>query len=494
VRDVNCPPVIFRTSDINAKTGEMVRVYIRSYDPDGDTVIPTLSVVCTLPGHTFTSSGNGTAVFRWQAIYESGSYPVTFYASDGIVTDSFTLHININMTGNVTIIGTIPGSNIYVTPNGSYKGEFIGTDTSRLSVAPGIYHFEVNKSGYRSERFAVRAFADSSVVKICTLRQAIPLMTSLQDTSFLSQIQNASHSPCAFADLNSDGYLDYTVLNTTGIKVYPGLDSTGIKFNSKPYDLPDSVPAGSIFYYGFIDWNNDKSIDCIYSDLSGNIIVANFRTGTFEPVVSVPGGKLYFSVLDVNNDNKKDLVVHNEGYGLSVYLNQGTDNSPAFTSSYLLSITSGQTPATLHGPLSFIDIDGNSTLELLIKNERTPALFKINSTFNEISYIEDLNCAGKRIISDTLTIFQIGSPSSLPHIILSTAANTMLFRTHLLGDVNNDSKVDIRDISKISRLWELTDTDPSWDPECNLKLSASGQERIDIRDISSVSKSWELQQ
>jgi VWFA-related protein len=494
VRDVNCPPVIFRTSDVNAKTGEMVRIYVRAYDPDGDTVIPTLSAGCTLPGYSFTNSGNGTGVFRWQVSYESGSYPVTFYASDGFETDSFTMHININMTGYVTIISTTSGSYIFSTPCGPFTGEFLGIDSARLGVAPGIYHFEVSKTGYRSERFAVKVSADSSVVKVCTLKTSIPLMTSLVDTMFLAQAQSQYHSASVFTDLNNDGYLDFTVLSPTGIKVFPGLDSSGIKFNSKSYDFQDSIPAASIFHYGFVDWNNDKSLDCIYSDLSGNIIVANFRSGTFESVVSVPGGKLYLSVLDVNNDHKKDLIIHNEGYGLSVYLNQGTDNSPVFTSSYQLAITSGQTPAMLHGPCTFIDIDGDGNLELLIRNVTIPSIFKMNSNFTEMSYIEDLNCAGKRISSDSLQICQIGSPSAMPHIILRTATQSILLNTHLLGDVNYDNKVDIRDISKISRLWEITDTDPSWDPQCNLRLSTSGQEKIDIRDISQAGKCWELQQ
>lgn len=494
VRDVNCPPVIFRTSDINAKAGEMVRIPVKSYDPDGDTIIPTLSVGCALPGHTFTSSGNGSGTFRWQAVHEPGSYPVTFYASDGIAADSFTMHININKTGNVKILSTTSGGTIHVMPEGCHKGEFLGTDSVSMSMAPGIYHFEVHKNGYLSKRFPVKVVADSSVTKMCKLESSIPLMTLLLDTSFIAQDRSLSHSPCSFSDVNYDGYIDYTVLSDSGIKVFPGLDSTGRRFNSTHYNLEDSIPAKSIFHYAFTDWNNDKYLDCIYSDRSGTIIVANFRTGTFERVISVPNGKLYFSVFDVNNDNNKDIVVHNEGLGISVYLNQGTDIAPIFTTSNPVAITSGQSPALLHGPLTFIDIDGNSTLELLIKNEHTPAFFRINSTFTEISYIEDLNCAGKRITSDTLAIYQTGSPFSLPHVILSTASKTMLFGTHLLGDVNKDNKIDIRDISKISKLWELNETDPLWDPECNLRLSTSGQEKIDIRDISQAGKCWELQQ
>jgi hypothetical protein len=54
--------------------------------------------------------------------------------------------------------------------------------------------------------------------------------------------------------------------------------------------------------------------------------------------------------------------------------------------------------------------------------------------------------------------------------------------------------VDIRDISRISKLWEFTDKEATWVPLCNLKLSGGEPEVIDIRDISRASKCWELKE
>jgi VWFA-related protein len=494
VRDVNCRPVLFRTSDITAQTGEMVRIPIKAYDPDGDTIIPTLSVICMLPGHTFTTSGNGTALFRWQAIYESGSYPVTFYASDGMLTDSFTLYIHINKTGSVHLSCSPSGSAIYTMPSAYYSGEYIGTDSVLFSAAPGVYHFEIRKESYRSERFSLKIAADSTFERKCTLKPSIPLMTLSPDSMPIAIDSSTAYGPFAFADLNRDGFIDYSVLGQQGIRVFLGLDSTGLKFNSKIFDLVDSFPVSTIVHYEFVDWNNDKTLDCIYSDFSGNIVVANLKTGMSETILSFPGSKMYASVIDIDNDHKKDLAIHNEGAGLMIYLNQGTDKEPLFTEYHPLSMTDGHVPALLHGPFTFIDFDGNGTLELLIIYDRTAALFNIINNFRELTYIDDLNCAGKRLTSDSLKIGQIGSSFDLPHIIFKSPKKTLIYGTHLLGDVNKDKKVDIRDISKISKLWEITESDPLWDPQCNLKLSTSGQENIDIRDISKVGKCWELQQ
>jgi hypothetical protein len=40
----------------------------------------------------------------------------------------------------------------------------------------------------------------------------------------------------------------------------------------------------------------------------------------------------------------------------------------------------------------------------------------------------------------------------------------------------------------------MTPDDQAWDPSINVKLSEDGIEKIDIRDVSRISKSWELQQ
>jgi hypothetical protein len=65
----------------------------------------------------------------------------------------------------------------------------------------------------------------------------------------------------------------------------------------------------------------------------------------------------------------------------------------------------------------------------------------------------------------------------------------------LSGDVSGDGVVNIFDISKISKVWELTEVQDEWNPLLNLRLSAPGEhEIIDIKDISKAAKSWELKE
>ena len=182
VRDVNCAPVIYSTPNINVQPGEMVHIAVQAYDPDNDGTIPTITVSCDLPGFTFISPDDGTGTFGWQAPAGSGSYPVIFYATDGISTDSTTTFINVNKTGAVSISGYPRGIDIYAMPCGSYSGEYLGKDSVVFSAAPGTYFFEIKFSGYRTQRFTCNIKADTTVSTYHTLKTAIPLMLAPAET------------------------------------------------------------------------------------------------------------------------------------------------------------------------------------------------------------------------------------------------------------------------------------------------------------------------
>ncbi|MDF1544855.1 MAG: Ig-like domain-containing protein [bacterium] len=68
-------------------------------DPDGTT--PALST-SALPGTAlFTDNGDGTGSFDWTPSFvDAGSYNITFYASDGVATDSEQVAITVNEAGN----------------------------------------------------------------------------------------------------------------------------------------------------------------------------------------------------------------------------------------------------------------------------------------------------------------------------------------------------------------------------------------------------------
>ena len=75
----------------------------RRHDPDA-------SPPSTLPtGATFTDNGNGTGTFNWTPTFaQSGSYNVTFRASDGVLRDTEIVTITVNNAGNqAPVLATI---------------------------------------------------------------------------------------------------------------------------------------------------------------------------------------------------------------------------------------------------------------------------------------------------------------------------------------------------------------------------------------------------
>ncbi|MCH7879090.1 MAG: hypothetical protein IH914_07240, partial [candidate division Zixibacteria bacterium] len=76
-------------------------IALTASDPDG--TIPGLSAAPLPPGATFTDNGNGTGSFNWTPDFtQSGSFNVTFTASDGVLLDSEVVTITVLEAGNQT--------------------------------------------------------------------------------------------------------------------------------------------------------------------------------------------------------------------------------------------------------------------------------------------------------------------------------------------------------------------------------------------------------
>ncbi|MCH7948403.1 MAG: tandem-95 repeat protein, partial [candidate division Zixibacteria bacterium] len=79
---------------------------VSATDADGTT--PTLSTSALPTGASFTDNGNGTGSFDWTPTFvQSGVYSVTFYATDGIATDSEIVAITVNNVNQAPILAAI---------------------------------------------------------------------------------------------------------------------------------------------------------------------------------------------------------------------------------------------------------------------------------------------------------------------------------------------------------------------------------------------------
>jgi len=93
VNNVNRPPVLASIGNKSVHTNILLAFDVNATDPDGNTIIYSATGLPT--GATFTGRS-----FSWTpGTSQTGSYPVTFTASDGLLEDSETITITVN-TGN----------------------------------------------------------------------------------------------------------------------------------------------------------------------------------------------------------------------------------------------------------------------------------------------------------------------------------------------------------------------------------------------------------
>ncbi|MDY6865631.1 MAG: Ig-like domain-containing protein, partial [Halobacteriota archaeon] len=93
---VNRPPELDAIGDKSVNEGVLLAFTVTASDPDGDTVTLDASPLPLPTGATFTDNGDGTGDFSWTPGFgQSGSYPVTFTASDGSLTDDEEITISV---------------------------------------------------------------------------------------------------------------------------------------------------------------------------------------------------------------------------------------------------------------------------------------------------------------------------------------------------------------------------------------------------------------
>jgi hypothetical protein len=248
----------------------------------------------------------------------------------------------------------------------------------------------------------------------------------------------------------------------------------------------------SPFYHLYVDWDNDRKYDCLFSDNVGNILLINLKKQSIDTILKLNGTRVYPAVYDVNKDFKKDLVVLSEGKGVFVYLNTGTDSLPTFQVATECTDSSGGPLVSMQGPFALIDFDGDGKEDFIVRENGSLRIFKMDGHMANLVFSEELNCAGERYTADSTGVFVLGTSKGMPVMIVRNGNHLLCFSTSLRGDVNGDKKVDILDIRKISKNWETSDNDSNWNPLCNLKLSTEGRELIDIKDLSRASKCWEM--
>lgn len=498
VRVVNFPPVFAPIADKSCAAGEMVRIFVSAADNCIGSTTPTLSVSCQLPGYTFVTNDDGTGEFGWWAGSDTGSYPIIFHASNGVATADDTVMLSVNKAGTLVLSANPKGARIHVMPSGVYSGTLLGSDSVEYRAKPGVYWFEVEAPGFRAERVAFEIKADSVIRRSVTLKPAIPLMFSEPETVTVRMPDTTKLSgDFAFVDANGDGLLDLSVISHQRYKTYYRVsDASGGGFLPLPDDNANP-PVSDAVSHVFCDWNDCGVYSCIMATSAGKILLLQPEKGVFaiaETLCTVTGSKAYPVVLDVDRDGKKDLVVHSENVGVFVFPNVGTDPLPKLGAVRELLDASGGRLTSFKGPPLLMDLDQAGSCKWIFSSDGVLKSFIADSLLSKLTYVSDLNCAGSRLRTDSSTYTIIGAPMGQPKLAVFSGGLLRVFSTRLCGDINGDGIVDIRDLSRVSKAWELIESDSAWVPQYNLNLSVNGPEVIDIRDISRISKFFELKE
>jgi hypothetical protein len=106
VQGTNLDPVLDPIGPQAVAEGANLNLTITASDPDG--TIPVLTTSTPPANATFSDNGDGTGTFDFNPDFtQEGSYPVTFYASDGIATDSEVVTITVNHTNQAPVLTAI---------------------------------------------------------------------------------------------------------------------------------------------------------------------------------------------------------------------------------------------------------------------------------------------------------------------------------------------------------------------------------------------------
>ena len=153
VTDVNQLPVLAAIGAQSTSENVNLNFGVSASDADGNTPVLTTSA---LPGTaTFSDNLNGTGTFNWTPTYaDSGTYQVTFYATDGVVPaaiDSEVVTItvtNVNQLPVLAVIGAQSTSeNVNLNFGVSASDPDGNTPVLTTSALPGTAAFTDNLNG-----------------------------------------------------------------------------------------------------------------------------------------------------------------------------------------------------------------------------------------------------------------------------------------------------------------------------------------------------------
>ncbi|MEK9150124.1 MAG: VCBS repeat-containing protein, partial [Candidatus Desantisbacteria bacterium] len=269
---------------------------------------------------------------------------------------------------------------------------------------------------------------------------------------------------------DSDGYLNFYLNSgsegnpvfTNSLQLQEKSTSTSIPIKCKSYSGPE-----------ICDYNNDGNYDILVGNEFGDLILEKNtgeqnRPPIFErkAIVSAEssldvGSNVVPRIIDWNKDNKKDILVGDKQGYLWIYLNTGTDESPAFSTVTRVFVGTGSTPLKVSGYSApcFIDWNGNGKEDLIVGDSDGYIWLFLNYGIDTPQFDQGTK------IKVSGGVVDVGE-NAVPYVL----------------DYNNDGKKDILIGNKagLVYLYQLTEERRNNPPYCQIIPLSSGARTINI--------------
>ncbi len=338
-------------------------------------------------------------------------------------------------------------------------------------------------------------------------------------------IDVGTYSVPSFVDWDNDNLKDLVIGTGSGyVRVYlnDGAESAP-SFSDYFYAQSNGAnlycpPSGCLGCFPrVVYWDADARKDLLVGQADGTVKIflnigtdsaPTFDGGTFLQV-GPPGSKINIdvgdratpSVVDWNNDEKKDLVVGALNGKIHIFINEGTDTGPDFlTKTFAKENGSDLLVLTWRSSPDVFDADFDGKKDLLVGDTNGRLLFYSNvgtdsaPTFSGYSLVEsngvpiDLPSSRSRpFVCYWTGDGHFGPIDAYPDVLIGASGGQVHLYEGIpeIGDLDGDGRVNFADFASFAIYWRQTNCG-----ECGGADLANDDEKVDLDDLRQFAANW----